>query len=68
MHIRAVREGLPRRLLDFLIDHPDERFDGAALMQRLELQRHDEGRAGICRDRCESGRTWTRTPLERGAE
>ena len=44
---RAVREGLPRRLLDFLIDHPDERFDGAALMQRLELQRHDEVARGF---------------------
>src|SRR5215204_2126693 len=31
----AVRNGTPRRLLDFLIDHPDERFDGAALMRQL---------------------------------
>ncbi|MGH2617464.1 MAG: TIGR03560 family F420-dependent LLM class oxidoreductase, partial [Thermomicrobiales bacterium] len=29
----AVGEGVPRRLLDFLIDHPDERFDAAALQQ-----------------------------------
>ena len=43
----AIREGLPRRLLDFLIDHPDERFDGVALMQRLELQRHDEVARGF---------------------
>jgi F420-dependent oxidoreductase-like protein len=38
----AVRDGTPRQLLDFLIDHPDERFDGAALMRHLELRRHDE--------------------------
>src|SRR5688500_13141962 len=38
----AVRDGTPRRLLDFLIDHADERFDGATLMQRLEMGRHDE--------------------------
>ena len=38
----SVREGLPRRVLDLLIDHPDERFDGAALMQRLGIDRHHE--------------------------
>jgi hypothetical protein len=38
----GVREGLPRQMLDYLIDHPDERLDGAALMQRLGLARHDE--------------------------
>jgi F420-dependent oxidoreductase-like protein len=43
----AVRDGTPRRLLDFLIDHPDERFDGAALMRHLELQRHDEVARGF---------------------
>jgi F420-dependent oxidoreductase-like protein len=43
----AVRDGTPRRLLDFLIDHPDERFDGAALMQRLNLERHDEVARGF---------------------
>jgi alkanesulfonate monooxygenase SsuD/methylene tetrahydromethanopterin reductase-like flavin-dependent oxidoreductase (luciferase family) len=31
-----------RRLLDFLIDHPEERFNGAALVQHLGLQRHEE--------------------------
>jgi F420-dependent oxidoreductase-like protein len=38
----ALPDGLPRRVLNFLIDHPDERFDGAALVQRLGLERHDE--------------------------
>ncbi len=38
----AVREGVPRRLLDGLIDHPEERFEGAALQERLGLERHDE--------------------------
>ena len=37
----AIEEGAPRRLLDVLIDHPDERFDAEALRQRLELDRHD---------------------------
>ncbi len=59
----AVQEGTPRRLLDFLIDHPDERFDGAALMQRLDLQRHDEvarGFAVLAADLAEHGlaRPW----------
>jgi F420-dependent oxidoreductase-like protein len=38
----SVAEGLPRRLLDFLMTHPDERLDGAALVARLGLERHDE--------------------------
>ena len=37
-----VQGGLPRQLLDFLIAHPDERFDGAALIRHLGLRRHDE--------------------------
>jgi hypothetical protein len=56
----AVRDGVPRRLLDFLIEHPDERFDGAALMQRLDLQRHDEvarGFAALAADLAEHGLT-----------
>jgi F420-dependent oxidoreductase-like protein len=43
----GVREGAPHLLLDFLIDHPDERFDGAALMRRLDLSRHDEVARGF---------------------
>ena len=59
----AVRDGTPRRLLDFLIDHPDERFDGAALMRQLELRRHDEvarGFAALAADLAEHGlaRPW----------
>ncbi|MDQ4100018.1 MAG: LLM class flavin-dependent oxidoreductase [Chloroflexota bacterium] len=37
-----VSDATARRLLDTLIDHPEERLDGAALMTRLNLQRHDE--------------------------
>jgi F420-dependent oxidoreductase-like protein len=60
----AVRDGTPRRLLDFLIDHPDERFDSAALMQRLDLERHDEvarGFAALAADLAEHrlARPWT---------
>jgi F420-dependent oxidoreductase-like protein len=43
----AVRAGTPRRLLDLLIDHPDERFDGETLRQRLALPRHDEVALGF---------------------
>jgi alkanesulfonate monooxygenase SsuD/methylene tetrahydromethanopterin reductase-like flavin-dependent oxidoreductase (luciferase family) len=54
----AVRDGTPRRLLDFLIDHPDERFDGTALMRQLELERHDDvarGFAALAADLAEQG-------------
>jgi hypothetical protein len=59
----AVRDGTPRRLLDLLVDHPDERFDGAALMRQLELSRHDEvarGFAALAADLAEHGvaRPW----------
>ena len=59
----AVRDGTPRRLLDFLIDHPDERFDSATLMQRLDLERHDEiarGFAALAADLASHGlaRPW----------
>jgi alkanesulfonate monooxygenase SsuD/methylene tetrahydromethanopterin reductase-like flavin-dependent oxidoreductase (luciferase family) len=56
----AVRDGTPRRLLDFLVDHPDERFDSAALMRLLELRRHDEvarGFAALAADLAEHGLT-----------
>jgi F420-dependent oxidoreductase-like protein len=43
----AVRDGTPRRLLDFLIDHPGDRFDGATLRRQLELSRHDEVARGF---------------------
>jgi F420-dependent oxidoreductase-like protein len=59
----AVRDGTPRRLLDFLVDHPDERFDSAAVMQHLDLERHDEvarGFAALAADLAEHGlaRPW----------
>jgi F420-dependent oxidoreductase-like protein len=59
----AVRDGTPRQLLDFLIDHPDERFDSAALMRRLDLERHDHvarGFAALAADLAEHGiaRPW----------
>ena len=38
----AVAEGAPRRLLDVLIDHPDERLASAVLKDRLGLARHEE--------------------------
>src|SRR5919107_1189286 len=56
----AVRDGTPRRLFDFLIDHPDERFDSAALMQRLDLEWHDDvarGFAALAADLAEHGLT-----------
>ncbi len=43
----AIPEGTPHRLLAFLIDHPDERFEGAALRERLGLERHDEVARGF---------------------
>jgi F420-dependent oxidoreductase-like protein len=43
----AIPGDTPRRLLDFLVDHPDERFDGAALRERLGLERHDEVARGF---------------------
>jgi F420-dependent oxidoreductase-like protein len=43
----AVPDGAPRRLLDLLVDHPDERFDAAALRDRLGLDRHEETARGF---------------------
>ena len=43
----TVRDGTPRRLLQFLLDHPNERFDTAALAQHLNLPRHDEVARGF---------------------
>ncbi len=40
--LAGIGEGTPRRLLDEMIAHPDERFDGAALMRRLGLDAHAE--------------------------
>ena len=38
----ALGDGTARQVLDVLIDHPDERFDGAALKERLGLVEHAE--------------------------
>jgi alkanesulfonate monooxygenase SsuD/methylene tetrahydromethanopterin reductase-like flavin-dependent oxidoreductase (luciferase family) len=40
-------DGTARRLLDWLVDHPEERFEGAALVKGLELERHDEVARGF---------------------
>jgi alkanesulfonate monooxygenase SsuD/methylene tetrahydromethanopterin reductase-like flavin-dependent oxidoreductase (luciferase family) len=40
--LAEIGEGTPRRVLDALAAHPDERFDGAALMRRLGLGSHAE--------------------------
>ena len=45
--LRAVADGTPRRLLDFLVDHPDERFDAAALRVHLGLDQHAEVARGF---------------------
>jgi hypothetical protein len=43
---RSVESPSARAVLDFLIDHPDERFEGAAIADTLKLADHREvGRA-----------------------
>ena len=37
---RAVEEPGARAVIDFLIDHPDERFEGAAIAAALGLPQH----------------------------
>ncbi len=37
-----VAPGQPRELLDFLIDHPDQRFDSEALQAALQFPRHKD--------------------------
>lgn len=59
----AVRDGTPRRLLQFLLDHPDQRFDTAALVEHLSLERRDEvarGFAALADDLASNGlaRPW----------
>lgn len=43
----ALDDGTPRRLLDYLIEHPEERLDTAALRERLGLARPDEVARGF---------------------
>ncbi len=40
--LAEIGEGTPRRILEELVAHPDERFDGAALVRRLDLAAHEE--------------------------
>lgn len=37
-----VETGQPRTLLDFLIDHPDERFDSETLQTALHFPQHKD--------------------------
>lgn len=37
---QRVTDPTAKSILDFLVDHPDERFDGAAIVQHLGLARH----------------------------
>ena len=39
---RSVDDPTAKAVLDFLIDHPDERFDGAALVRQLGLGAHGD--------------------------
>lgn len=39
---RSIEDPTARAVLDFLVDHPEERFDGAALVGELGLARHRE--------------------------
>jgi hypothetical protein len=38
----SVTDPTAKAILDFLIDHPDERFDGAAIIQHLGLAKHSD--------------------------
>jgi alkanesulfonate monooxygenase SsuD/methylene tetrahydromethanopterin reductase-like flavin-dependent oxidoreductase (luciferase family) len=40
--LAEIGAGTPRRVLDELVAHPDQRFDGAALARRLGLAAHAE--------------------------
>lgn len=39
---KSVETGQPRQFLDFLIDHPDERFDSEALQNALRFPQHKD--------------------------
>ncbi len=39
---QQVREATARAILDHLIDHPDERFEGADLVKELGLDEHSD--------------------------
>ena len=37
---RDIDDPTARAVLDLLVDHPEQRFDGAAIARRLGLERH----------------------------
>ncbi len=39
---QQISDSTAKSMLDFLIDHPDERFDGAALVEHLGLAAHQD--------------------------
>jgi hypothetical protein len=65
---QAVADRRARAVLDFLIDHPDERFEGAAIATALGLPRHrDIAEAtyayGEAARAVERGRPWQESQL-----
>jgi len=38
----SIDDATAKAVLDFLIDHPEQRFDGAAVMRQLGLGQHRE--------------------------
>jgi hypothetical protein len=39
---RSIADHVARNVLDYLIDHPDSRHDGAAIVSNLGLARHSD--------------------------
>lgn len=39
---RDVTDPTARSILDFLIDHPEERFNGRSIVEHLGLERHSD--------------------------
>ena len=61
---QQVSEAIPRAILDYLIDHPDERFNGAEIVSNLGLAAHrDVARAtydmGLVAAGIDLERPWT---------
>ena len=67
-YYRSVADPTAKALLDFLIDHPDERFDGAALVRHLGLGEHRAvaratSRLGTLAAALDRRRPWTEAQL-----
>ena len=65
---QAVDDPTARAVLDFLVDHPEQRFDGAALVAHLRLGEHrDVARATYRLGRLAAGlhrrRPWAESQL-----